>query len=196
MIRCPCQPPAESAGRSRNDRPCSGETGHRNLETPLTSTQPNPIAGAWLVRNFGPPQRRTSSSFRRESSEGRNVAQVRTRLRRMQYRYRPALLNAFLARTRLDLTPSVTPKSKIVSRVRGCDSVGNGELLSKAAMSARMMSYLASQLEDHCHRMSPQLGRNQGELIVRFYDILLGQNAIVRRSSRIELHARTRRASR
>ena len=41
------------------------------------------------------------------------TALVNTWLRRMQYR--PGLLEAFLAHTRLDLAPPVTPQLKIVS---------------------------------------------------------------------------------
>jgi hypothetical protein len=62
----------------------------------------NPVESAWALLN------RSLASLVK-----RNLAQlttlVKTRLRRMQYR--PGLLEAFLARTRLDLTPLCNPRN-------------------------------------------------------------------------------------
>ena len=70
--------------------------------------------GRWLRRGDAWP--RVWSHLKRSLANlaKRNIAQlttlVKTRLKRMQYR--PALLGGFLASTRLDLTPSVTPTLK------------------------------------------------------------------------------------
>jgi len=69
---------------------------------PPYASEFNPVEGIWssLKRSLANLARHTI---------GRLTALIRTRLRRMQYR--PGLLSAFLARTRLDLTPLCNPRN-------------------------------------------------------------------------------------
>ena len=66
------------------------------FQLPPYASELNPVESVWalLKRSLANLVKHTLSEL---------TALVKTRLRRMQYR--PALLNSFLARTRLDLTP-------------------------------------------------------------------------------------------
>jgi transposase len=66
------------------------------FQLPAYASELNPVESVWalLKRSLANLVKRTLSEL---------TAMVKTRLRRMQYR--PGLLAAFLARTRLDLTP-------------------------------------------------------------------------------------------
>jgi transposase len=70
------------------------------FQLPSYASELNPVESAWALL-----KRSLANLVKRSLAE--LTALVKTRLRRMQYR--PGLLTAFLARTRLDLTPSVTP---------------------------------------------------------------------------------------
>jgi len=69
---------------------------------PSYTSEINPVESVWalLKRSLANLVKRTLAEL---------TALVKTRLRRMQYR--PGLLSAFLARTRLDLTPLCNPRN-------------------------------------------------------------------------------------
>ena len=69
---------------------------------PPYASELNPVESAWalLKRSLANLVKRTLAEL---------TALIKTRLRRMQYR--PGLLEAFLARTRLDLTPLCNPRN-------------------------------------------------------------------------------------
>jgi transposase len=69
------------------------------FQLPAYASELNPVESVWALL-----KRSLANLVKRNLSE--LTALVKTRLRLMQYR--PRLLAAFLARTRLDLTPSVT----------------------------------------------------------------------------------------
>jgi putative transposase len=71
----------------------------------------NPVESVWSVL-----KRSLANLVKHNISE--LTALAKTRLRRMQYR--PGLLEGFLAGTRLDLTPSVTPRIEDRSDTAGC----------------------------------------------------------------------------
>jgi putative transposase len=72
------------------------------FQLPSYASELNPVESVWslLKRSLANLVKRTI---------GELTALVKTRLRRMQYR--PGLLEAFLARTRLDLTPLCNPRN-------------------------------------------------------------------------------------
>ena len=72
------------------------------FQLPSYASELNPVESAWalLKRSLANLVKRTLAEL---------TAMVKTRLRRMQYR--PDLLSAFLARTRLDLTPLCNPRN-------------------------------------------------------------------------------------
>jgi transposase len=72
------------------------------FQFPPCASELNPVESAWalLKRSLASLVKHTLSEL---------TALVKTRLRRMQYR--PGLLEAFLARTRLDLTPLYNPRN-------------------------------------------------------------------------------------
>jgi DDE superfamily endonuclease len=72
------------------------------FQLPAYASELNPVESVWslLKRSLANLVKRTL---------GELTALVKTRLRRMQYK--PGLLEAFLARTRLDLTPICNPRN-------------------------------------------------------------------------------------
>jgi putative transposase len=72
------------------------------FQLPSYASELNPVESAWSLL-----KRSLASLVKRSLAE--LTALVKTRLRRMQYR--PDLLTAFLARTRLDLTPLCNPRN-------------------------------------------------------------------------------------
>ena len=72
------------------------------FQLPPYASELNPVESVWalLKRSLANLVKRTLAEL---------TALVKTRLRRMQYR--PGLLEAFLARTRLDLTPLCNPRN-------------------------------------------------------------------------------------
>jgi putative transposase len=71
------------------------------FQLPSYASEINPVESVWALL-----KRSLANLVKRSLAE--LTALVKTRLRRMQYR--PGLLSAFLARTRLDLAPPVTPE--------------------------------------------------------------------------------------
>jgi putative transposase len=72
------------------------------FQLPSYASELNPVESAWALL-----KRSLANLVKRSLAE--LTALVKTRLRRMQYR--PGLLTAFLARTRLDLTPLCNPRN-------------------------------------------------------------------------------------
>jgi putative transposase len=72
------------------------------FQLPSYASELNPVESAWSLL-----KRSLANLVKRSLAE--LTALVKTRLRRMQYR--PDLLTAFLARTRLDLTPLCNPRN-------------------------------------------------------------------------------------
>jgi putative transposase len=72
------------------------------FQLPPYASELNPVESVWalLKRSLANLVKRTLNEL---------TALIKTRLRRMQYR--PGLLNAFLTRTRLNLTPSCNPRN-------------------------------------------------------------------------------------
>jgi transposase len=72
------------------------------FQLPSYASELNPVESAWALL-----KRSLANLVKRSLAE--LTAMVKTRLRRMQYR--PDLLESFLARTRLDLTPLCNPRN-------------------------------------------------------------------------------------
>ncbi len=72
------------------------------FQLPAYASELNPVESVWALL-----KRSLVNLVKRSLAE--LTALVKTRLRRMQYR--PELLHAFLARTRLDLTPLCNPRN-------------------------------------------------------------------------------------
>jgi transposase len=74
----------------------------RVFQLPAYASEPNPVESAWSLL-------KKSLANLVKRSLGELTALVKTRLRRI--RYRPGLLDAFLARARLDLTSLGNPRN-------------------------------------------------------------------------------------
>ncbi len=84
---------------------------------PGYASELNPVESVWSVL-----KRSLANLVKRDISE--LTALAKTRLRRMQYR--PSLLQGFLARTRLDLTPFCNPTWLKLVRRSGCPLCSTG----------------------------------------------------------------------